>query len=104
MKDNKRAKVLLKVIQRIYDKNQEIQEVIDASIIEVCAKEGVYPEVLFIFFFFGVVFIIMAILGKNLDKSAEVKKTAYGNYKGYIKKRKVLLVIIRVFSLVKHLV
>ena len=104
MKENKRAKVLLKVIQRIYDKNQEIQEVIDASIIEVCAKESVSPEVFFLFFFFGVVFIIMGILGKNLDKSAEDIKTAYGNYRGYIKKRKVLLVIIRVFSLVKDLV
>ena len=47
LKDNKTAKVLLKVIQRLYDKNPEIQEVIDASMKEVCAEEGVSPEHLF---------------------------------------------------------
>ena len=36
-KDNIKVKVSLKVIQRIYDINPEIQEVIDASMIEVCA-------------------------------------------------------------------
>ena len=44
MKDNIKVKVLLKVTQKIYDINQEIQEVIDASMIEVCALEGVSPE------------------------------------------------------------
>ena len=36
-KDNIKVKVSLEVIKRIYDINQEIQEVIDASMIEVCA-------------------------------------------------------------------
>ena len=32
MKDKKKLDALLEVIQRIYDKNPEMQEVIDASI------------------------------------------------------------------------
>ena len=47
MKDNKRVKVLLKVIKRIYHQNPEMQKVIDASMVEVCAEEGVSPEQLF---------------------------------------------------------
>ena len=35
MKDNKRVRVLLEVIQRIYDKNPEMQEVIDTLMIDV---------------------------------------------------------------------
>ena len=50
MKDNKRVKVLLKVIQRIYDKNPEIQEVINVPMIKVCAEEGVPPEQVFFYF------------------------------------------------------
>ena len=53
IKDNERVKVLLKVIQRIFDKNPEIQEVIDASIIEVCAEEGVSPEQVYFYFVFS---------------------------------------------------
>ena len=45
MKYIKRIKVLLKV--RIYNKNPEIQEVIGASMIEVCAGEDVSPEQVF---------------------------------------------------------
>ena len=47
MKDKKKLKVLLKIIQRTYDKNPEMQKVVDASMIEVCAEEGVSPEQLF---------------------------------------------------------
>ena len=35
MKDEKKLEILLTVIQRIYDKNPEMQEVIDALIIEI---------------------------------------------------------------------
>ena len=35
MKDNKRVRVLLEVIQRIYDKNPEMQEVIDTLMIDI---------------------------------------------------------------------
>ena len=35
MKDNKRVRVSLEVIQRIYDKNPEMQEVIDTLMIDV---------------------------------------------------------------------
>ena len=47
MNDKKKLEVLLKVIKRIYDKNPGTQEMIDASIIEVCAEEGVSPEQVF---------------------------------------------------------
>ena len=69
MKNNKRAKVLLKVIQKIYDKNPEMQEVIDASIIEVCAKKKyILNRYFLICFLFGVVYIIMPILEKESDE------------------------------------
>ena len=54
-----------------------MKEDIDVSMIEVCTEEGVLLEqVFFLFcFFFSVVFIIMAILEKNLNKSVEdIKK------------------------------
>ena len=47
MKDKKKLEVSLKVIKRIYDKNPGMQEMIDASMIEVCTEEGVSPERLF---------------------------------------------------------
>ena len=50
MKNNKRVKVLLNVVQLIYDKNPEIQGVIDASMTEVCAGEEVSPQQVFLFF------------------------------------------------------
>ena len=67
MKDNKRVKVLLKFIQRMYDKNPEIQEVTEASMIEVCAEENASPEAVFFCFSFSLLlsFNIMPILEKN---------------------------------------
>ena len=38
MKDKEKLEILLKVIQRIYDKNPEMKEVIDVSMIEVCTR------------------------------------------------------------------
>ena len=52
MKDNKRVKVLVSDTKN-YDKNSEIQEVIDISMIEVCAAESVTPEQIFIYFVFS---------------------------------------------------
>ena len=46
MKD-KKLDELLKVTQRVYDKNQGIEEVIDASLIQVCSEEGLSPEQVF---------------------------------------------------------
>ena len=45
MKDKKKLEVLLllKVIMRIDHKNPGIQEIIDASMIEVCAEESISP-------------------------------------------------------------
>ena len=51
MKDNKRFKVLIKVTQRIYHKNPEIQKVIDTPDISMRIS-----------FFFAFVFIIIAVL------------------------------------------
>ena len=53
MKDQKELEILLNVIQSIYDKNPEIQEVIDASMIKICAEEGVSPEQVFFIFTFS---------------------------------------------------
>ena len=66
MKNNKRVKVLPKVIQKVYDKNPEMQEVINASKIEICSEEDTFPEQVFF-----IAFIIMAILEKNLSKSVQ---------------------------------
>ena len=63
MKDNKKVKVLLKVMQRIYDENSEMQEVISVVMIEVYIEERLYSEHVFSLFCF--VFIIMAILEKK---------------------------------------
>ena len=73
-----------------------MQEVIDASMIELYAEEGVFHEQLFFFFcfFLAVFFIIMAIK-KNSVKDIKV---AYGNSSGFIKRRTFLVLIMRVFS------
>ena len=52
IKVNKIVKVLLNVIQRIYDKNPGMQEVIDASMIEVSTEESASPEQVFFILFF----------------------------------------------------
>ena len=44
MKDKKKLEVLLKVIKGIYDKNPGMQEMIDVSMIEIYAEEGISPE------------------------------------------------------------
>ena len=69
MNEKKKLEVLLQVIKKIYDKNLGMQEVIDASMIEACAEEGVSPEQFF--FFFCCVFIIMATEEKYLSKIVE---------------------------------
>ena len=50
------------MIQRISDKNPEIQELIDRLMIEVCTEKGIASEQ---------VFIIMTILETNRNKSVE---------------------------------
>ena len=47
MKNKKKLEVLFKVIQRIYDKNPGMQEMIGASMKDVSADEGVSPEQVF---------------------------------------------------------
>ena len=47
MKDKKKLEALLKVIKQTYIKNPEMQKVIDASMIGVCAQEGISPKQVF---------------------------------------------------------
>ena len=56
MKDNKKLEGLLKVIQKIYDKNPGMQGVISASMIEVCSQGGLSHEQVFLLicYFFAV--------------------------------------------------
>ena len=53
MKEKKKSQGIIKVMQRIYDKNPEMQEVIDTLIIEVCVEEGLSPEHVFFYFTFS---------------------------------------------------
>ena len=96
IKDNKKAKVLPKVMQRIYDENSEMPEVINVVMIEVYNEESLYPEQVFSLFCF--VFIIMAILEKNLNKYVEDIKNSLWRFWDYVKRRKFLLVTMLVFS------
>lgn len=60
--------MLLKVIKRICDKNPELQELIDPSVL-ICAEEGVSTEHVFFFIllFFDVVFIVIGCLDKRVE-------------------------------------
>ena len=73
MKDKKRTKVLFKLKKKVHDQNPGLKELIEALMVNVCAEEGVSPEQVFFLFCFSlaVVFIIIAILEKNLNKSDE---------------------------------
>ena len=51
-----------------------MQEMIDALMIELCAEEDVSTEQ--VFFYFAVVFKIMATQEKNLSKSVEETKNS----------------------------
>ena len=77
MMDKKKLEVLLKIIQRTFDQNPEKEKVIDMSMIEICGEESVSPEqAFFLLLFLCCFFIIMAIQGKNLNKSAENIKSS----------------------------
>ena len=47
MKDKKKLEALLKVIKQTYIKNPEMQKMIDASMIGVCAQESISPKQVF---------------------------------------------------------
>ena len=55
--------------------------------IEVSAEDGISSGQVFLLFcfFFAVVFIVMAIQEKNLNKRLEDIKTAHASFSGYIK-------------------
>ena len=52
MKDKKKFEVLLKVLQNFFNENPKIQEVIDVSMVEIRAEEGVSPEQVLFFLLF----------------------------------------------------
>ena len=75
MKDKKKLEVLLKVKQRVCDKNVGSKEAMDSSMVEVCTEEGVSPEqVFFIFLFLCCCLYHNGYSRKNLSKSAEERK------------------------------
>ena len=89
--------MLLQVMQIVYDKNPEMREVIDASMIEVCAEEDVSPEQGF--FILSLSLSQRLLKKKNLSKSVEeIKKQLKKIFGGYTKWRKFLVVIVQVFS------
>ena len=47
MRDKKKLEGLIKVIKQTYIKNPEMQKVIDASMIGVCAQESISPKQVF---------------------------------------------------------
>ena len=52
MKDKRKVEILLKVIERVYNKNPDTEKLIDESMIHVCKEEGVSPEQVFFVFAF----------------------------------------------------
>lgn len=60
MKDKKRIEILLKAIERIYNKNTGIQKLMYKSMIDVCKEEGVSPKQVFpILLLSTAVFVVM---------------------------------------------
>ena len=85
---------MLNVIQKNYDKNLEILEVIDALMIDGCAEEGVSFQQKFFYFAFSLllflfVFIIVDILEKNLNNSVEDIKNSLWKLYGLHKKEEI---------------
>ena len=66
MKDKKIIDILLRVTKNVYDKNSDLQKLIDASM--VCAGEGVsLVQVFFILVYFAVFFIVMDYPNKRVE-------------------------------------
>ena len=61
MKNRKRSKILLKVIERFYKQHPDIRESINTVIAEICREENTPPEKVFL-----LLFIIMDCFRKNL--------------------------------------
>ena len=90
MKYKERIKFLLKVKIKVYNENPELQKLIDASMVEVCTKEGVFSkQVIYIFLFFAVIVIIMSY---SIKKAVGinilcVRETAHENSRVYLRKK-----------------
>ena len=52
MKDKKKFEVLLKVLQNLFNEKPKMQEVINVSMVEIRAEEGVSPEQVFFILLF----------------------------------------------------
>ena len=76
MKDNMTVKVSLNVIQRIFDKKLEVQEVIDASMTEVCSQQGVFLKKVFFLLFLCYCLYHNGYSRKKLNNSVKDIKTA----------------------------
>lgn len=69
MKDKKRIENLLKFIKRNYDKNPELQELIDVSMVDLCTEECISPELVFFsLIFLALVFTVMGYRNKRVTK------------------------------------
>ena len=64
MKDKKRIKILLEVIERTYSKNQGIQTQIDESMMDICKEKSASSKQVFLLLF-AVGFIFMGYLNTN---------------------------------------
>ena len=91
---------MLKVIQRVYHINPEIQEVTDAALREVCAIEDVSPKkVFFISLFLRCCLYHNGCSRRKINqKLLKTQITVNGNSSGYIKNRRYLVVIMWLFS------
>ena len=65
MKDKKRTEILLKFIKKVYNENPDLQKLIDVSMVEVCAEEGVSNEQVFFLLLF---FIVMSYPNKRVEE------------------------------------
>ena len=64
MKDKKRIKILLEVIERTYSKNQGIQTQIDESMMDICKEKSASSKQVFLLLF-AVGFIFMGYINTN---------------------------------------
>ena len=65
MKEKTKIEILVKVIEKFYTKNPEMQKLIEKSMIDICKEESVSSEQVFFLLFFAVGFIVMSYLNMN---------------------------------------
>lgn len=83
LNNRKQSEILVKVIERLYQRHADIQESINFVIADVCREETASPEKVV----FASVFVVKSYLRRTLDKRIDdivfsVKKTVYENDSG----------------------